>query len=311
MIGPGAIGTWLAWRLSAVADVLLIGRRPSWLKAAGGGLVVRGEVAGPCRPRLFRIRTTLFPSGKPDGIFICVKSRDTRGALAHARRLAGPRTPVVSLQNGLDHVAPTKRALGHGRAVFAACYAAVERQGPSTVRHHAGQAIRLGATGRNAAAAKAVRGWLLAAGLDAPAPAREDRVLWTKLVFNAATNPIGALTARTNGELARVGALWETLLAALGEAEGAARAEGHAPLVSDMAALLKRSCEATPEQENSMLQDLRAGRPTEADAILRPLLSAARRHKRPAPVLTALHGFVKRLERELLLNPGPAGLGAA
>ncbi|MBI4348436.1 MAG: 2-dehydropantoate 2-reductase [Elusimicrobia bacterium] len=299
VIGPGAIGTWLAWRLSAVADVELVGRRPAWLSAARRGLVIRGAQPSGRRPRTARIRPTLSPSGRPAAVFVCVKSRDTKGALAHARRLAAAGTPVVSLQNGLAHVAPSVRALGAERAVFAACYAAVEREAPAQVRHHAGQTIWLGRTAANAASVAAARGFLKAAGLHVPRVAPEHRVLWTKLVFNAATNPIGALTGRTNGDLARLGALWEILLASLAEAEAAARADGHPPLVHDMAALLKRACRATPEQDNSMLQDLRAGRPTEIDAILGPILEAARRRRRPAPVLTALHRFVKRLEKEL------------
>lgn len=298
VIGPGAIGTWLAWRLSAAAPVRLIGRSRSWLSAARKGVVVRGAAPSK-RPRPGRIIPALSGSSRPAAVFVCVKSGDSASALRQARRLAGPDTPIVSLQNGLAHVPAALRAVGPRRAVFGACYMAVQREGAARVKHHAGETIRLGKTAENSAAASAARRWLLAAGLDAPAPQREDRVLWTKAVFNAATNPLGALTARTNGDLAKNPALWEILLHALREAAAVARAEGHPPLHSDMEDLVRKACLATPEQENSMLQDLRRGRRTEVEAILGPILEAARRRRLGAPVLDALRRFTLRLEREL------------
>ncbi|MCX5788382.1 MAG: 2-dehydropantoate 2-reductase [Elusimicrobia bacterium] len=254
--------------------------------------------ARPSRVHPRRVRPTLTPSGRPAAVFICVKSDDTASALKTARRLAGPRTPVVSLQNGLAHVGPTRRALGP-RAVFGACLAAVRREGPAEVRHHAGETIWLGARPQNRAAAAEARRRLLAAGLDVPAATREDRLLWTKVVFNAAVNPVGALAGKTNGALARTPALWAIVRAALKEGEAAARADGHPMLLRDLPALVRRACLSAPRQENSMLQDLRAGKATEARAILGPICAAARRHGKPAPVLDSLARFVGALEREL------------
>jgi ketopantoate reductase len=48
-----------------------------------------------------------------------------------------------------------------------------------------------------------------------------------------------------------------------------------------------------------MLQDLAAGRRTEAGAILAPLLAAAKRRRVPAPTLETLSAVISRLERRL------------
>ena len=122
-------------------------------------------------------------------------------------------------------------------------------------------------------------------------------MLWTKAAFNAATNPVGALAAKPNGAIAAIPALWEIARAALEEATAVARAAGHPPLAARMPRLVRRACEATPRQENSMLQDLRAGRRTEIDAILGPMLAEARRRRVETPVLESLRAFVRRLER--------------
>ncbi len=47
--------------------------------------------------------------------------------------------------------------------------------------------------------------------------------------------------------------------------------------------------EATANNRASMLQDVLAGRPTEREAILGPLLEAATRHGLDVPVLTELY----------------------
>ena len=88
-------------------------------------------------------------------------------------------------------------------------------------------------------------------------------------------------------------------LAALGEATAAALASGHRLDYPDMADKLMLSCRNAPRQRNSMLQDLAAGRRTEARAILGPLLAAAKRRKVPAPTLETLAAVIARLERSL------------
>ena len=82
-------------------------------------------------------------------------------------------------------------------------------------------------------------------------------------------------------------------------AAAAARAAGHRLDYPDMAEKLALSGRNAPHQRNSMLQDLAAGRKTEADAILGPLLKAARRGDVPAPTLETLAAVLARLEKRL------------
>ncbi|MDO8757091.1 MAG: ketopantoate reductase C-terminal domain-containing protein, partial [Elusimicrobiota bacterium] len=127
----------------------------------------------------------------------------------------------------------------------------------------------------------------------------EEGMLWTKAAFNAAVNPLGAACAVESGRLESDPALREVALAALGEATAAAAASGHRLDSPDMADKLMLSCRNAPRQRNSMLQDLAAGRRTEARAILGPLLLAAKRRRVPTPTLEILSAVIARLERSL------------
>ena len=85
----------------------------------------------------------------------------------------------------------------------------------------------------------------------------------------------------------------------LQEAVRAARRDGHSLLYPDMESLIVKTYPNDSRQRNSMLQDLQAGRRTEVDAILGPLLAAARRRKVALSLLPKLHRFVKKLEEAL------------
>lgn len=291
VVGPGALGGVLAARWAeAGQEVLLLGRKP-----VRGGLLFTGTSG-----RTRRIRAGLRGAGRPAdcaAVVFCVKSADTGAAIKAARAWAGPDTPVVSLQNGLGHETLLRRAFGPARTVIGTCYIAADRTAPLAVTHKGGKNISLASNGKNrkalAAAAKLLRqgGWKVAVADS------EDRLLWTKLCFNAAGNLLGAACAAPNGQLAKDPALRDILLSCMREAVAAARRDGHKPLIADMEAFIVKACLGAPEQRNSMLQDLAAGRRTEVEAIAGPVLAAARRTKTPAPMLSRLARVVSRLER--------------
>lgn len=303
VVGPGAMGGLLAARLlEAGENVRLIGRDRSWLlRFRRRGLRVSGPA--PDRGRLLPARL-LRPQVRPEGppcaaIFFCVKAVDAATAVRRSRRMLGPNTAAVSLLNGLAHAPLFRSSFGPSRTVFGISCVAADRPEPFYSRHQGGTGIVLARTGGNGAALEKARGLLRKAGWDVSVAHSEDRLLWTKAAFNAAANPLGALTGRSNGELAAIPPLKDLLLQTLHEAVSVAQASGHSPIYADMAGLLLRGCLSAPGQPNSMLQDLRAGRRTELAAILSPFLAEARRRSLPAPTLFALYRFMRRLEREL------------
>jgi 2-dehydropantoate 2-reductase len=293
VVGPGAVGGVLAASLRLAGyPVLLAGRGRSILR---GPLLFKSPDGRSRAVRGFRTRST------PDcaAVFLCVKSADLRSALPAVRRLAGPRAPVVSLLNGLAHPRPLRKAFAPSRLVFSAFYAGCRRLGPASVWHTGGRRISLARTRANAAAADSVRRILESAGWRTAVVRSEERLLWTKAVVNAAMNPIGALTRGTNASLARHPAMRDLLTQAVREAAAVARAAGHPHPAADPAAAVLRAIRGMENQYNSMVQDLEAGRRTEADAILKPMTQTARRTRTPVPTLEPLYLMIRRLEKEV------------
>ncbi|MDD5302684.1 MAG: 2-dehydropantoate 2-reductase [Elusimicrobia bacterium] len=299
VVGPGAVGLSLAAGLRrAGAPVAILGRdaaaerrlaRSGFTVTAPDGRTERITGLASARALKTPVRAAFF----------CVKSGDARRAAASARRLIGPGTAVVALQNGIGHEKVFRRAFGPKRTVIGVCYFAADREEPGSLKLNGGTDILLARRSGNDRALEDARALLTSAGFRVHLKDSEEGMLWTKAAFNAAVNPLGAACAVESGRIEADPALREVALAALGEAAAAAAASGHRLDYTDMADKLMLSCRNAPRQRNSMLQDLAAGRRTEARAILGPLLHAAKRRRVPAPTLEMLSAVVARLERSL------------
>jgi 2-dehydropantoate 2-reductase len=118
---------------------------------------------------------------------------------------------------------------------------------------------------------------------------------WTKLIFNAATNPVGALTLLHHGAATRfapTGQLFNDLIA---EGENVARALG-IELHGDPRALVKKGANAPGKHRASMLQDVLAKRQTEVDFMNGAIVQWGEKTGIPTPLNRAIWQLVKGLE---------------
>jgi 2-dehydropantoate 2-reductase len=118
---------------------------------------------------------------------------------------------------------------------------------------------------------------------------------WTKLIFNAATNPVGALTQLHHGAATRftdTGTLFEDLIA---EGEAVAKAMGIA-LHGDPRHMVQKGANAPGKHRASMLQDILAGRPTEVDFMNGAIVRYGEQVGVPTPLNRAVWQLIKGLE---------------
>ena len=91
---------------------------------------------------------------------------------------------------------------------------------------------------------------------------------WTKLIFNAATNPLGALTGLSHGRVCELPATRKLVSELVAEGVAVAEALG-ITLDSDPDALVDHAAEVAYDHKASMLQDVLAHRPTEVGCFER------------------------------------------
>ena len=119
---------------------------------------------------------------------------------------------------------------------------------------------------------------------------------WTKLIFNAATNPIGALTGLTHGRVCELPELRRLVSALIDEGEAVADSLGIG-LDSDPEQLVDHAAEVAYEHRASMLQDVLAKRATEIDAMNGGIAEFGAQQGVPTPLNLAIAALVKGLER--------------
>jgi len=118
---------------------------------------------------------------------------------------------------------------------------------------------------------------------------------WTKLIFNAATNPVGALTLLHHGAATRLpqtGQLFEDLIS---EGEAVAKALG-IKLHGDARALVQKGANAPGKHRASMLQDVLARRQTEVDFMNGAIVKWGEKTGIPTPLNKAVWELMKGLE---------------
>jgi 2-dehydropantoate 2-reductase len=118
---------------------------------------------------------------------------------------------------------------------------------------------------------------------------------WTKLVFNAAVNPVGALTQLHHGAAARFPPTAELYEALLREGEAVARAMGIS-LHSDPRQMIAEGASAPGKRNVSMLMDVFGKRLTEVDFVNGAIADLGEKLGIPVPLNRAIWQLVKGLE---------------
>ena len=142
------------------------------------------------------------------------------------------------------------------------------------------------------------RGGMPSAAVDDARPAQ-----WRKVIFNAASNPIGALTGLTHGrccERPDVRALISTLVA---EGKAVAEAQGIV-LDADPDALIDHAArpDVAYDHKASMLQDVEARRLTEIDFLNGGIARFGREHGVSTPMHDAITQLIKGVEASWTSN---------
>jgi 2-dehydropantoate 2-reductase len=134
-------------------------------------------------------------------------------------------------------------------------------------------------------------------GMPTTAVADARGAQWRKVIFNAATNPIGALTGLTHGRVCERPPLRRLVSALVDEGKAVAAAQ-RIVLDADPEELIDHA--ARPDvaygHKASMLQDVEARRQTEVDYLNGGIVRFGRDHGVPTPLNEAVVALIKGVE---------------
>ncbi len=124
---------------------------------------------------------------------------------------------------------------------------------------------------------------------------------WTKLIFNAATNPIGALTRLPHGAACDQVQVRRLISGLVAEGVAVVDALGIA-LDSDPEKLIDHARDVAYDHKASMLQDILAGRPTEVAALNGGIVQFGEETGVPTPLNQAIRALIEGLEHSRTRN---------
>jgi len=138
-------------------------------------------------------------------------------------------------------------------------------------------------------------GYMTRGGMNTIAMADARGAQWTKLIFNAATNPVGALTLLHHGAATRFGPTGELFEALIREGEAVAEAMG-VRLHGDPRDLVAKGANAPGKHKASMLQDVLASQTSEVDFMNGAIVRWGEKYGVPTPLNKAMWALMKGLE---------------
>ncbi|MFO7870966.1 MAG: 2-dehydropantoate 2-reductase [Kiritimatiellia bacterium] len=269
IVGPGAIGSLFAALLSEAGnEVVLLDKdaeRARVITSAGLKIEDTRETRVVKVPASAQAREL----ARPDAVFLCVKAYDTDSALLVAEPVLSEGVAIVSLQNGAGNVERIASTCP-GVPVLCCCTAqGATSMGTGHVRHAGSGLTRIAPRIPESSRQTASEIAAVLAGAGIPTETSEDclSLVWSKLVINAAINPLTAISNVRNGYLVYDEKLKKQLHRAAQEAAAVARAKGATLAYEDAGMEAERICRETAENFSSMVQDLRKKKKTEIDFI--------------------------------------------
>ena len=238
-----------------------------------------------------------------DVLVIFVKSTVTEQACRQFTAFAGPRTIVLTLQNGLGNEAIIRKHFGAERTAAGVTSQGATFLGPGRIRHAGTGPTHIGMSDGGNGKLAALAGALSAAGFETHIVEDVASLAWSKLVINVGINGLTALIGQTNGRLLDFEETKAIMADLVAEAVEVARARGVTFTYADPLATVLEVAARTGANRSSMLQDFDKRRESEIDFMNGAIVREAAELGIAAPVNATVTRLVKTLDRIHADNP--------
>ena len=297
VVGCGAVGSLFAASLATLDDVEVwaFDMNKSHVDAInqhGLQLTGVGEVVG--RPRATADPTEIPPC---DYGIVATKAMHADAALATTRHVFADGA-VASVMNGVGNEETLARHVPH--VIRGTTFPAGKLLGPGVVQWDVKGETTLGPYEPRPIALDHIEPLADActrAGMPTHAVADARPGQWRKVIFNASTNPVGALTGLTHGRVCERPDLRALVSGLVDEGKAVATAQGIV-LDADPEELIDHA--ARPDvayaHKASMLQDVEARRATEIDYLNGGIASFGRALDVPTPLHDTITSLIKGVE---------------
>ena len=315
VVGAGAIGGLLGARLAlAGEDVTLIARGAHLEAIRAGGIEVTMHDGTVVRATDVAATSDMRECGPQDLVVLGVKAHQIAPIAGELPALFGPRTVVLTTQNGipwwyfqrhggpldgtvldsLDRGGVIGGAVAAERIIGCIAYPAAEITAPGRIRHIEGTRFPVGELdGSVTDRVNALSETLQRAGFKSPVLENIRSEIWLKAWGNLSFNPISALTHATLVDICRFPPSRDLAARMMTEAQDVAGKLG----ISFRVPLERRiaGAERVGKHKTSMLQDAEAGKALETEALIGAVAELGRLTGTPTPSIDAVYDLTRLL----------------
>ena len=289
IMGSGGLGGYFGARLAAGgADVHFIARGRHLEAMRRDGL----RIEGPQPLHLPRVQATSDPAevGPVDFLLLGVKLWDTEQAIAQMRPLVGPRTTMISFQNGVLKDDYLRAAFPAGQLMGGVGYVATTIEEPGVIRQTGPmQRLIFGEfDGTRSERGQALLAACLAGGIQAELSTNILREIWQKYVFLVGLSGTTTSMRSTIGPIRANPQTRAFLSDTMAEVIAVGRAHGVDLPDDQLRISLERADTVAPEMTSSMHHDLQRGNPLEVRWLSGGVVELGRAKGVPTPCNRAI-----------------------
>lgn len=317
VIGAGPVGLGLGTALLAAGEHVVFVARGDSAEALREHGCERSGIFGSARfePDEFTVVESLEGIRRfPDTVLVATKSfasEELARELASTPEIALSPAPVVLLQNGLGNAETFCTRFPSERVWNARIITGFRLANPHRVAItvHAEPILLGNLAGAPPQQLAPLAEAITRGGIPAETTPEIGEWLWAKALYNCALNPLGAILGQPYGALGRAKRTRMLMELIVREVFEVMQACGERTRWPDAEHYLEHFYDtllpATAEHESSMLQDVRAGRRTEIDALCGEIARRGERVGVPTPVNASMTQLIHSLEAGQELGPLP------
>jgi 2-dehydropantoate 2-reductase len=295
VMAAGAVGGYFGARLATAGhDVSFFARGAHCDAIRRNGLKVESVLGNL---HLNDVQVTDDPAGvgQVDIVLFAVKLWDTEKAAESLRPLMGPKTRVITLQNGIDSVERLQPILGPDHVVGGIAYIATVIEAPGVISHTSMfAAIRCGRVdGKPDAELSAFADAAKKAGIDIAVSDAIEVERWKKFVFLVGMSAVTAATRMPIGPIMADPDTRALLSDVVGEVVAVGSAKGVPLPANFLDEGVKFASAAPPTMKASMAHDLERGNRLELDWLSGKVVELGRALNVPTPANKAIYATLK------------------
>ena len=304
--GLGALGTVFATLLKEAGHTVHALTRDKYLSVLADGRTRVTGIWGEHEAQLDGIHASIDPLKNItfDLIILTVKSYDTASAIEQVKPLVGKDTLVMVAQNGYGNYETVAAAVGKEHALLARVIFGVKLPAPGRAEVTViADDVRIGQPegAVDPDRIKAIATAINVAGIPAACAGNVAAILWDKILYNAALNPLGAVLECTYGQLAEDPGTRLIMDRIIDEVFLVADAHGM-PLNWKSPDEYRKHfytklIPPTAKHFPSMYYDVKAGKRLEIDALNGAIVKLAAERGIPVPVNEAITLLIKAKEK--------------